>query len=75
LLPIVLPAGAVAELIAALQQAPGMEVGVDLAAQTASTPAPHALAIDPFRRDRLLLGVDALGSTLGVAFERHLCWP
>jgi len=77
LLPVVLPDTTVAALLAALEQAPGTQIGIDLAAQHVSAPdgALHGFEIDPFRKECLLAGADAVAFTLSLgnqtdAFER-----
>jgi 3-isopropylmalate/(R)-2-methylmalate dehydratase small subunit len=79
LLPVVLPAEAVADLVAQLEAAPGARVQVDLPAQTVAFPdgQVHGFDIDPFAKHCLLEGVDELGFTLGfeeeiAAFERRM---
>jgi 3-isopropylmalate/(R)-2-methylmalate dehydratase small subunit len=78
LLPIVLPAEAVNDLIAQLEARPGATVAIDLPAQTVTAPdgAVHTFEIDPFAKHCLLEGVDELAFTLGfeeeiAAFERR----
>ena len=78
LLPIVLPPAVVAEMLAALQAAPGSRVTVDLPAQTVVGPdgTAHGFAIDPFPKYCLLNGLDELDYTLSqtehiAAFERR----
>ena len=77
LLPVVLPDTTVAALLAALEQAPGTQIGIDLAAQHVSAPdgALHGFEIDPFRKECLLAGADEVAFTLSLgnqidAFER-----
>jgi 3-isopropylmalate/(R)-2-methylmalate dehydratase small subunit len=85
LLPVVLPATAVEALIAALEQAPGTRIGIDLEAQQVSEPdgAMHAFEIDPFRKECLLAGADEVAFTLSLgnqidaferAYERKVSW-
>ena len=85
LLPVVLPAAAVEALIAALEQAPGTRIGIDLEAQQVSGPdgAMHAFEIDPFRKECLLAGADEVAFTLSLgnqidaferAYERKVSW-
>ena len=85
LLPIVLAGETVEGLIAAVEQAPGAHVGVDLERQTVTAPdgTEHAFDIDPFRKQCLLAGTDDMGFTLGLkgeieafekAYERTLPW-
>ena len=66
-----------AALLAALEQAPGTQIGIDLAAQHVSAPdgALHGFEIDPFRKECLLAGADEIAFTLSLgsqidAFER-----
>lgn len=65
LLPVVLPAGAVAALRRELEESPGAEVEVDLAAQELRTPsgAAHRFDVDPFRKHCLYEGIDELTLT------------
>jgi 3-isopropylmalate/(R)-2-methylmalate dehydratase small subunit len=44
----------------------GYQVGIDLAAQTVTTPeeTSYRFDIDPFRKDCLLKGLDSIGLTL-----------
>lgn len=79
LLPIVLPAVAVAQLLSAIVARADSRVKVDLAAQTVTTPdgTAHTFAIDPFAKHCLLNGLDEVDYTLSqmpsiVAFERAL---
>jgi len=85
LLPVKLPAQAVQALIGALQQAPGVHIGVDLEQQCVSGPdgVTYAFEIDPFRKDCLLAGADEVAFTLGLAnkietfeqsYERQVSW-
>lgn len=78
LLPVVLPAEAVADIIDQVTQHPGAHVRVDLAAQTVTAPdgTVHAFDIDPFAKRCMLEGLDELGFTLEheeeiAAFERR----
>jgi 3-isopropylmalate/(R)-2-methylmalate dehydratase small subunit len=66
LLPVQLDADAVQSLFEDVQANEAYALGVNLAAQTLTTPAGHSLhfAIDPFRKDALLQGLDAVGRTL-----------
>ena len=66
MLAIVLPAARVAELRAALTQAPGATLAIDLAAQTVTGPDGRAdrFEIDPFRKECLLAGIDEIDLTL-----------
>ena len=77
LLTIVLPAPVAKGMIEALQIEPGLEIAVDLQAQTVSLPngPAHHFEIDPYRKHLLLNGLDELGFTLGQierieAFEK-----
>src|SRR5262245_1006398 len=85
LLPVRLPAQSVADLLGALQGAPGLNLGVDLEQQWILGPdgVTHAFAIDPFRKECLLAGADEVAFTLGLAtkiesfeqsYERKLTW-
>jgi 3-isopropylmalate/(R)-2-methylmalate dehydratase small subunit len=69
LLPIVLPEEVVTGLIADLLANPGLEVTVDLPAQTVTLPdgTAHAFAIDPFAKHCLVNGIDEIGYTLGLS--------
>jgi 3-isopropylmalate/(R)-2-methylmalate dehydratase small subunit len=78
-LPVVLPADAVAALIAEAEADPGASIEVDLAAQTvtAADGTVHPFDIDPFTKHCLLEGVDELAFTLSheediAAFERRI---
>ena len=66
LLPIVLPAAAVAALIGSARANPGAKVVVDLAAQAVTAPdgAVHRFTIDQFSRHCLLEGLDEIDYTL-----------
>jgi 3-isopropylmalate/(R)-2-methylmalate dehydratase small subunit len=82
LLTVVLPAPTVAGMIEATLAAPGLEVAVDLEAQTVALCGsgegegiPHRFEIDAYRKKCLLSGLDELGYTLTQldrieAFER-----
>jgi len=77
-LPVVLPAQVVADLIASLQVTPGAKVAIDLPSQTVTLPdgSKHGFEIDPFAKHCLLNGVDELAFTLSqvdeiVAFENR----
>ncbi len=79
LLPVVLPAEAVAGIIEQLTENPGAHVQVDLATQTVTAPdgSLHVFDIDPFAKRCLLDGIDELGFTLEheeeiAAFEHRL---
>ena len=71
LLPIVVPADALAELFAAVEANPEATVKVDLAARTLTLPGGRKVEfpIDPFSRHCLLEGVDELGYILGHEAE------
>ena len=76
-LPVVLPDATVEALLAALEQAPGTQIGIDLVAQHVSVPdgALHGFEIDPFRKECLLAGADEVAFTLSLgnqidAFEK-----
>ena len=78
LLPVVLPADVVNDLMARLEARPGATVAIDLPAQTVAAPdgVVHAFEIDPFAKHCLLEGVDELAFTMGfeeeiAAFERR----
>src|SRR5438128_7023410 len=78
LLPVVLPAEAVAALRSELAAAPGAHLIVDLERQevTAPTGAVHRFEVDAFRKHCLVEGVDEIGFTLSfgediAAFERR----
>ncbi len=66
ILPVVLTADAVQALFQAVAATEGYSVTVDLAAQTVTTPegAVYRFDVDPFRKDCLLNGLDAIGLTL-----------
>ena len=66
LLPIVLPAQAVARLFDEVAAFPGYRLRVDLEAQRVVKPGGEALAFDiePFRKQCLLGGLDDIGLTL-----------
>jgi 3-isopropylmalate/(R)-2-methylmalate dehydratase small subunit len=67
LLPVELPAGVHAELAAAVEADPEVEVTVDLERETVDLPGGRAVAftVDPFARRMLLEGTDELGYLLG----------
>ena len=71
LLPVVLDAAAVDQLFREVEPAAGYRLTVDLAQQTVTTPAGQSFdfAIDPFRKDCLLNGLDEIGLTLKHAEE------
>ena len=65
-LPIVLEAGVVARLFSDVEATPGYTLMVDLPAQHIITPEKETLefAVDPFRKDCLIHGLDDIGLTL-----------
>jgi 3-isopropylmalate/(R)-2-methylmalate dehydratase small subunit len=67
LLPVTLPAGRVAALLAMLEERPGARIAIDLVAQTVTGPdgAIDRFDIDPFRKECLLAGTDDVTFTLG----------
>jgi 3-isopropylmalate/(R)-2-methylmalate dehydratase small subunit len=66
ILPVVLRADEVQTLFQAVDAGEGYRLTVDLAAQTVTTPAgaQYRFDIDPFRKDCLLKGLDAIGLSL-----------
>lgn len=68
LLPITLPAAQVDDLFSQVTATPGLQITIDLSAQTLQTALPAAptltFAIDPFRKHCLLNGLDDIGLTL-----------
>jgi 3-isopropylmalate/(R)-2-methylmalate dehydratase small subunit len=77
LLTVVLPDAGVKAMIAALKAEPGLQIAVDLEAQTVRLPNGLAqrFEIDPYRKHLLLSGLDELGFTLSQlgrieAFEK-----
>jgi 3-isopropylmalate/(R)-2-methylmalate dehydratase small subunit len=85
LLPVILPAEAVAGLRRQLHERPGATLAVDLETQTVTAPdgAQHRFEVDAFRKEMLLTGRDEIGLTLGfeakiVEFEarhaREMAW-
>jgi 3-isopropylmalate/(R)-2-methylmalate dehydratase small subunit len=85
LLPVVVPDATVGTLIAALQQTPGSQIGINLEAQHVSGPdgALHGFEIDPFRKECLLAGADEVAFTLSLrnqidtferTYERKVSW-
>lgn len=75
-LPIVLPEARVNQLLRFLMELPGAEITIDLPTQTVKGPDGQSdtFAIDSFRKDCLLEGVDEITMTLGheaaiAAFE------
>src|SRR5579864_3696500 len=78
LLPVPLDADTVQSLFEDVQANEAYALGVNLAAQTLTTPTGQSLhfEIDPFRKDALLQGLDAVGRTLQqedqiVAYEEQ----
>ncbi|HEV2676753.1 MAG TPA: 3-isopropylmalate dehydratase small subunit [Aliidongia sp.] len=78
MLPVVLPAAVVSDLIAQLHADPGAKVQIDLPSQTVVLPdgSSHGFEIDPFAKHCLLNGVDELAFTLSqvdqiAAFENR----
>lgn len=78
MLPIVLPADVVSDLLVQLQTSPGVAVKIDLPTQTVTLPdgSHHAFDIDPFAKHCLLNGVDEMAFTLSqvddiLAFENR----
>jgi 3-isopropylmalate/(R)-2-methylmalate dehydratase small subunit len=71
LLPVILDAGAVDQLFREVEPASGYRLTVDLAQQRVTTPAGQSFdfAIDAFRKDCLLNGLDEIGLTLKHADE------
>ena len=69
LLAVVLPEPEVKKLFAEVAAAPGYRLGVDLAAQTVTTPAGRVISfpLDPALKERLLHGLDDIGITLQQA--------
>jgi 3-isopropylmalate/(R)-2-methylmalate dehydratase small subunit len=68
-LPVVLPEARVNQLLRFLLELPGAEIAVDLAAQTVTGPDGQVdtFAVDPFRKECLLKGLDDVTLTLGYA--------
>jgi len=66
ILPIVLPAKAVDDLMGQVKAHEGYRLAVDLPAQTITTPDGEAIPfeVDPFRKDCLINGLDDIGLTL-----------
>lgn len=66
ILPVVLQSSIVGNLFREVEATPGYQLGVDLEAQTVTTPtgAVIAFAVDPFRKHCLLNGLDDIGLTL-----------
>jgi 3-isopropylmalate/(R)-2-methylmalate dehydratase small subunit len=72
LLPVRLDAESVQSLFEEVQATEGYALTIDLAAQTVATPAGRVLSfeIDPFRKEALLQGLDAVGQTLLLQEEK-----
>jgi 3-isopropylmalate/(R)-2-methylmalate dehydratase small subunit len=66
MLPAVLKADEVAQLVKEIEATPGYELSVDLATQTVTTPSGTSFQfeVDPFRKNCLLNGLDEIGLTL-----------
>jgi 3-isopropylmalate/(R)-2-methylmalate dehydratase small subunit len=66
ILPVALKADEVQALFQSVLARPGYQVTVDLAAQTVTTPegVRYRFDVDPFRKDCLYRGLDAIGLTL-----------
>ena len=66
LLPLVLDASIIEQLANACKLSPGYHMQIDLATQTvtAASGEVHAFAVDPFRKNCLLNGLDDIGLTL-----------
>ena len=66
MLPVVLKSEEVSQLFKEVEAQPGYRLAVDLAAQTVTTPSGTSFhfAIDPFRKECLLKGLDEIGLTL-----------
>jgi len=66
ILPIILPANEVEEMVRQVEATPGYKLIVDLPAQTVTRPDGRVLnfTIDPFRKECLLNGWDDIGLTL-----------
>lgn len=66
LLPVVLPEAVVDNLFTAVEATPGYALTIDLALQQVTMPTGEVVsfAIDPFRKDCLLRGLDEIGWTL-----------
>lgn len=71
MLPVVLQNAEVDRLFQEVETQPGYRLTVDLAAQTVATPsgATFRFAVDPFRKDCLLNGLDEIGLTLQHAAD------
>lgn len=66
ILPIILPANEIEEMVKQVEATPGYKLTVDLPAQTVTRPDGRAINfnIDPFRKECLLNGWDDIGLTL-----------
>ncbi|OQA32509.1 MAG: 3-isopropylmalate dehydratase small subunit [Betaproteobacteria bacterium ADurb.Bin341] len=66
ILPIILPANEIEEMVRQVEATPGFKLTVDLPAQTVTRPDGRAINfnIDPFRKECLLNGWDDIGLTL-----------
>jgi len=78
ILPLTLDEATVEQLFKEIEATPGYTLNVDLPAQTVTKPDQQALhfEIDPFRKERLLKGLDMVGWTLQfdnaiTAYEQH----
>ena len=71
MLPVALQNAEVDRLFQEVEAQPGYHLTVDLAAQTVTTPsgASFRFAVDPFRKDCLLNGLDEIGLTLQHAAD------
>lgn len=71
MLPVVLQKAEVDRLFQEVEAQPGYRLTVDLAAQTVTTPGGTSFrfAVDPFRKDCLLNGLDEIGLTLQHAAD------
>ena len=73
LLTITLPAEQIETLIVQTETTPGYRLAVDLPAQTVTAPdgTVYPFAIDAYRKESLLLGLDPIGRTLQYADDIH----
>jgi 3-isopropylmalate/(R)-2-methylmalate dehydratase small subunit len=78
ILPLTLDEATIESFFKEIEATPGYTLSVDLEAQTVTKPDQHVLhfEIDPFRKDRLLKGLDMVGWTLQfnddiTAYEQH----
>ena len=71
ILPIVLADNVLDSLFKAVEETPNYQLTIDLAAQTVTTPSGEVLkfAIEAFRKESLLKGLDEIGLTLQYADE------